>query len=58
MIILLIQKRGACQTDDTSLFFLHSHAGGDTESGCDSGEDSDDDVEDFTPEGFVRGTTE
>ena len=33
--------------------FLYSYAGGHTKSGCDSGENRDDDVEDLTPECFV-----
>ena len=33
--------------------FLYPDAGGHTKSGCDSGEYRDEDVQDFTPKGFV-----
>ena len=46
------QKKGDARLE-RPLLFLDPDAGGYAKSGCDSGEYSDDDVQDFTPDVFV-----
>ena len=49
----ILRERASCE-NSPSLFFLHSHAGGDTKGGGNSGQYSNDNVQDFAPKFFFH----